>query len=215
MRCCSDLEYIDLLIGTCMYSMHFPMQVNESKLQLKLCDFGSASHVSENDITPYLVSRFYRAPEISESFCIDYTLLAQFNAKVELKLMFTVYIVQVSVWKFDTVNIYGPVLFSVIGMGYDHSVDLWSVGTTIFELYTGKILFPGQSNNEMLKFMMDLKGKFPNKIIRKGMFRDQHFDGNYNFLYHEVDKVTHRVSFNLSILFIYIYSIYIFIFTLI
>uniref|UniRef100_K1QGH6 Serine/threonine-protein kinase PRP4 homolog n=1 Tax=Magallana gigas TaxID=29159 RepID=K1QGH6_MAGGI len=118
--------------------------VNESKLHLKLCDFGSASHVSENDITPYLVSRFYRAPEI------------------------------------------------IIGMGYDHNVDLWSVGTTIFELYTGKILFPGQSNNEMLKFMMDLKGKFPNKIIRKGMFRDQHFDSNYNFLYHEVDKVTHR-----------------------
>jgi len=33
---------------------------------LKLCDFGSASHVSEMDITPYLVSRFYRAPEISK-----------------------------------------------------------------------------------------------------------------------------------------------------
>ena len=31
--------------------------VNESKLQLKLCDFGSASHVAENEITPYLVSR--------------------------------------------------------------------------------------------------------------------------------------------------------------
>ena len=42
------------------------VQVNESKLMLKLCDFGSASHVSENDITPYLVSRFYRAPEISK-----------------------------------------------------------------------------------------------------------------------------------------------------
>lgn len=40
--------------------------VNESKSVLKLCDFGSASLASENDITPYLVSRFYRAPEISE-----------------------------------------------------------------------------------------------------------------------------------------------------
>ena len=47
------------------------MQVNESKLMLKLCDFGSASHVSENDITPYLVSRFYRAPEISKLCGID------------------------------------------------------------------------------------------------------------------------------------------------
>lgn len=71
---------------------------------------------------------------------------------------------------------------------------MFSVGCTIYELYTGKILFPGTSNNEMLKFMMDLKGKIPNKVSRKGMFRDQHFDGNYNFLYHEVDKVTHRVS---------------------
>ena len=34
---------------------------------LKVCDFGSASDVSEGEITPYLVSRFYRAPEISES----------------------------------------------------------------------------------------------------------------------------------------------------
>jgi serine/threonine-protein kinase PRP4 len=34
---------------------------------LKVCDLGSASDVSEGDITPYLVSRFYRAPEISES----------------------------------------------------------------------------------------------------------------------------------------------------
>lgn len=87
-----------------------------------------------------------------------------------------------------------PVWFAVIGMGYDHAIDTWSVGCTIYELYTGKILFPGSSNNEMLKFMMDVKGKMPNKMIRKGMFKDQHFDANYNFLYHEVDKVTHRVS---------------------
>jgi serine/threonine protein kinase len=42
------------------------MQVNEQKTLLKLCDLGSASDASENDITPYLVSRFYRAPEISK-----------------------------------------------------------------------------------------------------------------------------------------------------
>lgn len=44
--------------------------VSESKLVLKLCDFGSASHAHENEITPYLVSRFYRAPEISKYFKI-------------------------------------------------------------------------------------------------------------------------------------------------
>ena len=44
----------------------FLCQVNENKLQLKLCDFGSACYAHEVDITPYLVSRFYRAPEISK-----------------------------------------------------------------------------------------------------------------------------------------------------
>ncbi|XP_069015775.1 pre-mRNA processing factor 4Bb isoform X2 [Embiotoca jacksoni] len=118
--------------------------VNESKTILKLCDFGSASHVADNDITPYLVSRFYRAPEI------------------------------------------------IIGKPYDYGIDMWSVGCTLHELYTGKILFPGSSNNHMIKLAMDLKGKMPNKMIRKGMFKDQHFDQNLNFLYIEVDKVTER-----------------------
>jgi len=118
--------------------------VNESKLLLKLCDFGSASHVAEGEITPYLVSRFYRAPEI------------------------------------------------ILGMKYDFAIDLWSSGTTFYELYTGKIMFSGHTNNHMLKLFMDLKGKIPNKIIRKGQFKDIHFDSNCCFLYHDIDKVTQR-----------------------
>lgn len=120
--------------------------VNESNLILKLCDFGSASHITDNEITPYLVSRFYRAPEI------------------------------------------------ILGMQYDYGIDMWSAGCTIYELYTGKILFSGKSNNQMLKFFMDLKGKIPNKVIRKGQFKDQHFDQSCNFLSHEIDKLTERVS---------------------
>ncbi|EAW89902.1 hCG1820375, isoform CRA_a [Homo sapiens] len=44
----------------------------------------------------------------------------------------------------------------------------------------------------MLKLAMDLKGKMPNKMIRKGVFKDQHFDQNLNFRYIEIDKVTER-----------------------
>lgn len=124
--------------------------VNDNNLVLKLCDFGSASSITDNDITPYLVSRFYRAPEI------------------------------------------------ILGLPYDYGIDMWSAGCTIYELYTGKILFSGKSNNQMLKFFMDLKGKIPNKIIRKGQFKDQHFDQNCNFLSHEIDKITERVSFYTS-----------------
>ncbi|XP_062132343.1 serine/threonine-protein kinase PRP4 homolog [Drosophila sulfurigaster albostrigata] len=118
--------------------------VNENNLILKLCDFGSASGISENEITPYLVSRFYRAPEI------------------------------------------------ILGIPYDYGIDTWSAGCTIYELYTGKILYSGKSNNQMLKFFMDVKGKIPNRIVRKGQFREQHFDQSCNFLYHEIDKLTER-----------------------
>ncbi|CAG2102286.1 unnamed protein product [Medioppia subpectinata] len=118
--------------------------VTENKLVLKLCDFGSASDANENEITPYLVSRFYRAPEI------------------------------------------------ILGHSYDFSIDMWSVGCTLYELYCGKIMFSGKSNNQMLKFFMDFKGRMNNKFVRKSAFKDQHFDANCNFLYQEVDRVTEK-----------------------
>ncbi|KAI9328027.1 kinase-like domain-containing protein [Zopfochytrium polystomum] len=116
--------------------------VTENRNILKLCDLGSASDASENEITPYLVSRFYRAPEI------------------------------------------------ILGLPYDFAIDMWSVGCTLYELFTGKILFPGRSNNQMLKLMLELKGKFSNKMLRKGQFTPQHFDDNLNFRLVEFDKIS-------------------------
>ncbi|KAF9584180.1 U4/U6 small nuclear ribonucleoprotein prp4 [Lunasporangiospora selenospora] len=116
--------------------------VNESKTVLKLCDLGSASDTTENEITPYLVSRFYRAPEI------------------------------------------------ILGLPYDPALDMWSIGCTLYELFTGKILFSGRTNNQMLKHMMDLKGPFSKKMIRRGAFYLNHFDESCGFLSVEVEKVT-------------------------
>ena len=44
--------------------------VNETKMTLKLADFGSASHVAENEITPYLVSRCHKIFHMSLIFLI-------------------------------------------------------------------------------------------------------------------------------------------------
>ena len=87
-----------------------------------------------------------------------------------------------------------PLLSAVMGAKYDFALDMWAVGCTLYELYTGKILFPGKTNNDMLKLMMQLTGKMPNKLVRKGMFRETHFDSNFAFLYHEIDRVTEKVS---------------------
>jgi serine/threonine-protein kinase PRP4 len=45
---------------------------NARKSKLKICDFGSAMFAGENEITPYLVSRFYRAPEIIFGLPLSY-----------------------------------------------------------------------------------------------------------------------------------------------
>ncbi|KAG0350892.1 U4/U6 small nuclear ribonucleoprotein prp4, partial [Gamsiella multidivaricata] len=118
--------------------------VNDAKNVLKLCDLGSASDTMENEITPYLVSRFYRAPEI------------------------------------------------ILGLPYDPALDMWSIGCTLYELFTGRILFSGRSNNQMLKHMMDLKGPFSKKMLRRGQFFLNHFDEDCNFLSVEVEKVTQK-----------------------
>jgi hypothetical protein len=46
----------------------------------------------------------------------------------------------------------------------------------------------------MLKLMMELKGKFPNKMLRKGQFANQHFDDDLNFLCHETDRISNKVG---------------------
>lgn len=80
------------------------------------------------------------------------------------------------------------------GMCADHPLDVWSIGCVIFELFTGRILFPGRTNNEMLKLMMDAKGPFPKKMLKKGEFTIQHFedDPNMSFCQMEIDPLTKR-----------------------
>ena len=82
---------------------------------------------------------------------------------------------------------------AVLGHHYDYAIDMWSIGCTLFELYTGQVLFAGRSNNHMVKLFMDFKGKPPNKYVRKGAFKDKHFDDEFNLLFVDVDKITQKV----------------------
>ncbi|TDH67619.1 hypothetical protein CCR75_006026 [Bremia lactucae] len=127
------------------------MVLDEKQTTIKLCDFGSAfkAEAGKQDPTPYLVSRFYRAPEI------------------------------------------------ILGLAYDKAVDMWSVGCCLYEMFTGKVLFPGSTNNEMLKFFMEVQGKIPNKLIKKHrqtyleqFAMEPHFTEDLKFCSRESDRVT-------------------------
>jgi serine/threonine-protein kinase PRP4 len=63
-------------------------------------------------------------------------------------------------------------------LGYDVStqVDVWGLACCLIELFTGEILFKGNSNNNMLELFMQLVGKFPKKLIKKSSFGASHFD---------------------------------------
>ncbi|TQV93758.1 serine/threonine-protein kinase prp4 [Cordyceps javanica] len=125
--------------------------VNENRSMLKICDLGTAIDRSDaatahTEITPYLVSRFYRAPEI------------------------------------------------ILGMSYDYGVDMWSIGCTLYELYTGKILFTGDSNNQMLKTIMEIRGRFTPKLYKRGQLSAVHFDDLGQFVSVEHDKILNKTA---------------------
>jgi len=119
--------------------------ISESHNMVKFCDLGTALELKDVAVSPYLVSRFYRAPEI------------------------------------------------ILGCEYAIPVDVFALGATLFEMFTGKILFNSKTNNDALKKIMEVKGKLPKNIIKKGMLWKNHFDENLDFKYEDIDKYTKNV----------------------
>mmetsp|Transcript_1469 Transcript_1469/g.5010 ORF Transcript_1469/g.5010 Transcript_1469/m.5010 type:complete len:443 (-) Transcript_1469:105-1433(-) len=134
--------------------------VSENNAIVKLCDFGSAfTDEDPCDPAPYLVSRFYRAPEI------------------------------------------------ILGLKYDRRVDLWALATCLFEVYTGKVMFPGVDNNNMLLQFMLYKGRFTSKMLKAHkrayvdlLLLDPHFvesDNRIKFQHRILDKSTGEARLSL------------------
>lgn len=66
---------------------------------------------------------------------------------------------------------------------------MWSMGCTFYELFTGKILFAASGNNELLKLIIELKGKYPNKLLKKALFKNEYYSGTNLFLVKENENL--------------------------
>ena len=55
---------------------------------------------------------------------------------------------------------------TILGIPYDHQIDMWSVGCILFEMATGSVLFPGQDENEMLEYMVVTIDDIPDRMVQ-------------------------------------------------
>lgn len=97
--------------------------INEQLDCVKLGDFGCSVRIAKAQTpSPYLASRYYRAPELILG-CDDWT----------------------------------------------EAVDVWALGCTLFEFYTGSVLFPGNSNEEMVAMFISASGGslLPRSLLRR------------------------------------------------
>jgi len=83
----------------------------------------------------------------------------------------------------------------MLGLPYGYGIDIWASACSIFEMVTGKHLFPAASNNDLLMMQMEVKGAIPKKLLKKATFSRDHFDDQFNFLQKKKDPLTGKEYF--------------------
>ena len=55
----------------------------------------------------------------------------------------------------------------VLGIQYDHAVDMWSYGAILYELVVGSPLFPARDENELLEYFYITIGEMPRYMLNQ------------------------------------------------
>ena len=64
----------------------------------------------------------------------------------------------------------------IFGIRYSNSIDMWSFGCILAELYTGYPIFPGESEHDQIGYMMEVNGIPPIELLKRGMRSHLFFD---------------------------------------
>jgi serine/threonine protein kinase len=64
----------------------------------------------------------------------------------------------------------------ILRIGYRESIDMWSLGATLMQLYTGTPLFPAETEYSLLKKQIATLGMPPSHIIEASPKRDLYFE---------------------------------------
>ena len=83
----------------------------------------------------------------------------------------------------------------LLGIPYDLSIDMWSLGCILVEMHTGKPLFSGRDEEDQLCRIIEVLGMPPEHLIeqspKKAQFFTQLPDGSYKL---SPQKSTRKVS---------------------
>ena len=66
----------------------------------------------------------------------------------------------------------------ILGIPYTCAIDMWSVGCILIELYTGRPLWPGESEFDQLLYIISYLGMPSNELLSISTRKSLFFDGN-------------------------------------
>lgn len=66
----------------------------------------------------------------------------------------------------------------MLGIKYTTAIDMWSFGCILCELYNGYPLFPGESEQDLLSRIMEVKGLPTQTVLDEARRKHVFFNGN-------------------------------------